>query len=464
MPGRSHQSAARTPAAAVRALAVGLLLATAGIAHASVLDVLPDGTGPYPDLRQALLAAQPGDTISLADGVFTGPDNRNLVLGDDLTLRSASGDPAGCILDIQQLGRALTILSMPGAAVLVEGLTLRGGDCRILPAPDNPGYGGAVYVEGLAPGGSVRFERCVLESNRADAGGGVFVYNAGASFADCTIRDNLATDGAGAYCGYCNAFGDVDFSGCVFNGNDYPEPAVGGYGSGVYYSHSGGTVANCTLADNRAWIGGGILVSTDAEVAVSRTIMAFSPEGQGLAVFNGVALVDHCDIFGNAGGDWVDAIADLSGLDCNLAADPLFCAAGAGDFTLRNDSPCLAETNPGCGSIGALPLGCTSTSAIEEGPGAAPRTAYLSPGYPNPFNPVTNIEYYLADPGPVSLRIYDTAGHCIRTLATGEASPGSHRLSWRGVDDHGRPLATGVYLLRLDAAGIRQCRRLVLIR
>jgi len=452
MPHRNRLSAAGT-------CAVCLLLVAAGLAPAAILDVHPDGSGPYPNLRQALLAAQPGDTISLAEGVFTGPDNRNLTLAGDVTLRGASGDPADCILDIQQQGRALTIIAAPGTAVLVEGLTLRGGDCRALPAPQAPGYGGAVYVEGLAPGGSLRFERCVLEQNRAEAGGAVFVYQGAASFQDCTIRDNLATDGAGVYCGYCNGFGDVDFTGCVFSGNDYPEASVGGYGSGVYYSHAGGTVASCTLAGNSAWFGGGILVSTEAEVAVHRTIIAFGPEGQGLAVFNGSVQVTYSDIFGNAGGDWVGAIAGLPGIDCNLEADPLFCAAGDGDFTLRDDSPCLPGNSAGCGLIGARPAGCPATSAA-----GGVRATHLAPNYPNPFNPATNIAYHLADPGPVRLRIYDTAGRCVRTLAAGEASAGRHQAVWRGVDDQGRPLATGVYLLRFEAAGIRQVRRLVLVR
>jgi len=422
---RILQTQAGTGTGSARAFAICLLLATSGLTHAATLNILPDGTGPYPTIRQALLAAQPGDTISLADGVFTGPDNRNLTLGGQLTLRAASGDPAACILDIQGQGRALTILAAPGTEVLVAGVTLRGGDCRDLPAPQAPGYGGAIYVEGLAPGGSILFERCILEQNRADAGGAVFVYQAGASFQDCAIRDNLATDGAG---------------------------------------RSAGTVTSCTLADNRAWIGGGILVSTDAEVEVHRTIIAFNPEGQGLAVNNGIARVTYCDIFGNAGGDWVGAIADQLGVDCNLNADPLFCSLGDGDFTLRDDSPCLPGNSAGCGLIGALPLGCWATSAAEDGPVTAAPATYLAPNYPNPFNPTTTIAYYLAEPGLVRLRIYDTTGRCVRMLAAGEESAGRHHLSWRGVDDRGRPLATGVYLLRFEAAGIRQCRRLVLVR
>jgi len=448
----------------ITCLFAGLLMGASTSADAVILDVYPDGFGTYPNIRQALLAAQPGDTISLADGTFTGPDNRNLLIGNTLTIRAASGEPTGCILDLQQQGRAFTIYSTPGMALLIEGLTLRGGDCRFLSAPEMPGCGGAIYVEGLAPGGSVRLERCILEQNRAEAGGAAFVYHGGASWQDCTIRDNLATDGAGVYCGFCNTFGEVDFTGCLFSGNGYPEPSVGGYGSGVYYSHSSGTITSCTLVDNRAWLGGGILVSTNAEVLVHRTIIAFSPEGQGLALHNGVVQVGYCDIFGNAGGDWVSAIEDLQGFDCNFSADPLFCEAGAGDFTLQGNSPCLSANSAGCGLIGALPLGCQMTSAADDGAIVSAGGTYLAPCHPNPFNPATNIEYYLADSGPMQLRIYDLAGRCVKTLVAGETNAGRHSLTWRGTDDHGRLLATGVYLLRLETAGIPWSRSLVLIR
>jgi hypothetical protein len=76
-----------------------------------------------------------------------------------------------------------------------------------------------------------------------------------------------------------------------------------------------------------------------------------------------------CDLFGNAGGDWVVGIADQEGIRGNFAADPLFCDPENGDLTLRSDSPCLPGNHPGgaaCGLIGALGEGCAPPTAVER--------------------------------------------------------------------------------------------------
>jgi hypothetical protein len=47
----------------------------------------------------------------------------------------------------------------------------------------------------------------------------------------------------------------------------------------------------------------------------------------------------------------------------NISADPLFCAPAAGNLFLNSSSPCLNA--PGCGLLGALPMGCGATSVTE---------------------------------------------------------------------------------------------------
>ena len=69
-------------------------------------------------------------------------------------------------------------------------------------------------------------------------------------------------------------------------------------------------------------------------------------------------LLVCCDIYGNAGGDWVDCIADQYGVDGNFSADPLFCDVTAGDLTLASESPCLPDGNDCHVLIGAHGEGC----------------------------------------------------------------------------------------------------------
>jgi beta-lactamase superfamily II metal-dependent hydrolase len=68
---------------------------------------------------------------------------------------------------------------------------------------------------------------------------------------------------------------------------------------------------------------------------------------------------------------------------------------------------------------------------------------------PNPFNPSTEIRFETRDGGPVRLTIYDLAGRVL-ALDAFEASPGLVARRWEGRDTGGRPLASGVYMYRVQ--------------
>ncbi|MBN1448712.1 MAG: T9SS type A sorting domain-containing protein, partial [Bacteroidetes bacterium] len=83
----------------------------------------------------------------------------------------------------------------------------------------------------------------------------------------------------------------------------------------------------------------------------------------------------------------------------------------------------------------------------------------LSQNHPNPFNPVTRIEYGIPQDGVVRLRVYDLLGRVVTTLVDGPVSPGMHSVSFNA----GR-LPSGVYLYRLEAEGQVLTRRMALTR
>lgn len=83
---------------------------------------------------------------------------------------------------------------------------------------------------------------------------------------------------------------------------------------------------------------------------------------------------------------------------------------------------------------------------------------------PNPFNPRTTLSFSLAAGGPVRLAIHDVAGRLVRELATGALPAGLHEAAWDGCDDLGLPLASGVYLARLQVGASVGVARLVLLR
>jgi len=70
---------------------------------------------------------------------------------------------------------------------------------------------------------------------------------------------------------------------------------------------------------------------------------------------------------------------------------------------------------------------------------------------PNPFNPRTEIRFTSAAGGRCTVRIYDVAGRCVRSLDAGQVPAGGEgAVVWRGRDDAGRELASGAYFARLQ--------------
>ncbi len=71
------------------------------VAGAAVYRVNTDGSGDFESIGEALATAISSDVIELSDGTFSGTANRNLEFsGKAITLRSASGNPQACVIDV----------------------------------------------------------------------------------------------------------------------------------------------------------------------------------------------------------------------------------------------------------------------------------------------------------------------------------------------------------------------------
>jgi flagellar hook assembly protein FlgD len=146
-----------------------------------------------------------------------------------------------------------------------------------------------------------------------------------------------------------------------------------------------------------------------------------------------------------------------------MSVDPLYCDPTDRDLTLRDDSPCLPENNPWSALIGAHGAGGCGTSAGEGEPLAS--RFRLAPPFPNPAAGSVELGYELADAGaPVEITILTVDGRHVRRLRDTPESAGIHGLIWDGTDEGGRPVASGVYLIRGRAAGHSSYRGLVMLR
>jgi hypothetical protein len=93
-----------------------------------------------------------------------------------------------------------------------------------------------------------------------------------------------------------------------------------------------------------------------------------------------------------------------------------------------------------------------------------PETAQLDQNYPNPFNAGTTMTIKIPGRTHGGVRIYDLLGRRLATLSDGLQEPGTHVLRWEGNDDAGHPVASGVYVARLETTESTIARRLLLLR
>jgi hypothetical protein len=123
------------------------------------------------------------------------------------------------------------------------------------------------------------------------------------------------------------------------------------------------------------------------------------------------------------------------------------------------------------GGDAAVPVTVTSTvtpSGINftlmdtdaaPGPASALPSSFGLAAYPNPFNSTTRIRFTLSASAPVEVKLFDTQGRDVRTLARGTFTAGAHELL---VEAQG--LSSGVYFVRLSSPDRTESQPLILLR
>jgi flagellar hook assembly protein FlgD len=83
---------------------------------------------------------------------------------------------------------------------------------------------------------------------------------------------------------------------------------------------------------------------------------------------------------------------------------------------------------------------------------------------PNPFNPLTSLHFDLPRDSHVDLKLYDVAGHLVRSLVSGSRPAGANKVRWNGTDNAGHAVASGTYFARLVVDGQVEIKSLTLVR
>ena len=135
-----------------------------------------------------------------------------------------------------------------------------------------------------------------------------------------------------------------------------------------------------------------------------------------------------------------------------------------------------SEVNRMAGSIGQGVIGVVSSdeytaeigfwyqpgwilTGVPDGDALSPVFMLSLKNRPNPFNPVTTIEFGVEQRTRVTVRLYDVRGREVKTIVDEERDAGSH-----SVVLNASGLASGVYLCRMEAGSFTAERKLVLLK
>jgi hypothetical protein len=87
----------------------------------------------------------------------------------------------------------------------------------------------------------------------------------------------------------------------------------------------------------------------------------------------------------------------------------------------------------------------------------------LGLAWPNPAKERVTFSFTLAKDGPMVVRVFDVAGHLVKTLFSGIAEAGPHDIVWTATDDGGRRVGAGVYFYCMEAGSWRSQRKVVFL-
>jgi len=129
----------------------------------------------------------------------------------------------------------------------------------------------------------------------------------------------------------------------------------------------------------------------------------------------------------------------------------------AAEYTLPNIFARTANPNFGFDWMPQRPLFTGVEGKVNEG--ALPKEYELAQNFPNPFNPVTTINYALPKAGKIRIDVFNVLGRLVATLTDGHQVAGRHTVQFDGL-----AFGSGTYFYRLEAGSFQQTRKMLLLK
>jgi hypothetical protein len=144
-------------------------------------------------IQWALDAAEEGDTVLVAPGIYSGPACRNLDFGGKALLLISSDGPAATIIDCEGAGRGFRFDKGEDERALLRGFTILNAAAL---GCGSEGKGAGVYCANASP----RIEACLFKGGIANYGGALALEWDADPFIDfCLFRENIALEEGGAF-------------------------------------------------------------------------------------------------------------------------------------------------------------------------------------------------------------------------------------------------------------------------
>lgn len=126
------------------------------------------------------------------------------------------------------------------------------------------------------------------------------------------------------------------------------------------------------------------------------------------------------------------------------------------------NSPAVPDWNE-VDAVGVGRCACQASIVDVPAPDAPAAANAIRMVRPNPFRESTEIEFTLPREGRARVEVFDLQGKRVAQVLDRTLPAGRHGARWDGRDATGRTVASGIYHVRVESAGVQAARRVVKI-
>ena len=383
------------------------------------------------------------------------------LFGGDVSVSSTAFE-GGALYD------AIPLSEKRGGSILSENASLSLGACSFQ-SYANAYDGGAVYVDG----GSAILRQCVLDGNSvaAEGHGGITLAGAEGIWRNNIFVSNTPDAAGGTLAG---SF-DGDYNLYWDNGSGDP---VNGIATGVHDLQADPFFVDSTAGDfhlgagSLAIDGGDPAEPVDFDGSLADLGLYGGAWDEGLRPSVLISAVAQPNATGGTLLSWQNGSQGTLALSVDVyvrsrlgSSVASFLASTTGNTYVDSASPStheyLVQAVDGEGRAGSWGTWFRVETTASTSPAARFR---VGQPYPNPFNPSTQLSFSLGHAMRVRVEVLNAAGRRVANLADGIFAAGEHVARWRGMDHRGRPVASGVYQLRVVSEEGSAVRRVLLLK